>query len=270
MKKQILSIVASVAITATSLIAQEKAYAIVNGTTITNADIAMALRNPKIQFDTLPKLQQDKILQSLIEQTLLSQYAMKTNIPKTAEYKQELKKLKANLAFQLWMRDLGKTIKVSNKEVKDYYNEHKIQFKAPLQLKASHILVKTKKEANDIIAKLKKAKDIKATFTKLAKEYSIGPSGKNGGELGWFTKEKMVPAFSNASAKLKKGSFTKEPVQTQFGYHIIYLDDKKEAATIPFDKIKNQLKQEVTQIKFINKIKEKVTKLKKKAKIVIK
>jgi len=270
MKKQILSIVASVAITATSLLAQDKVYATVNGINITNSDIIMALRNPKVQFDNLPKLQQDKILQGLIEQTLLSQYAMKTNIPKSTEYKTELKKLKANLAFQLWMRDLGKTIKVTNKDVKEYYNEHKIQFKAPLQLKASHILVKTQKEAKDIIVKLKKAKDIKATFTKLAKKYSIGPSGKNGGELGWFTKEKMVPAFSTASAKLKKGTFTKEPVQTQFGYHVIYLDDKKEAATIPFDKIKDQLKKEVIQIKFIQKIKEKVAKLKKNAKISIK
>ena len=270
MKKQILSIVASIAIATTSLSAQEKVYATVNGTTITNSDIAMALRNPQIQFDTLPKLQQDKVLQSLIEQTLLSQYAIKTDIPKTAEYKQELQKLKTTLAFQLWMRDLSKTIKVTNKEIKDYYNEHKLQFKAPLQLKASHILLKTKKEANDIISKLKKAKDIKATFTTLAKKYSTGPSGANGGELGWFTKEKMVPAFSNASAKLKKGTFTTTPVQTQFGYHVIYLDDKKEAATIPFDKIKDQLKKEVTQINFINKIKQKVSTLKKTAKIIIK
>ena len=206
MKKTFLSMVAAIAITTTSVSAMDnKIYATVNGADITSADIAVALRNPQVQFDTLPKDQQDKILQSLIEQELLSQYAVKTDIVKSAEYKTELKKLKANLAFQLWMRDLGKTIKVDEKDIKTFYDKNKNQFKAPMQLKASHILVKTKKEANDIINKLKKASDVKSEFTKLAKKYSTGPSGKNGGELGWFTKEKMVPAFSEASAKLSKG-----------------------------------------------------------------
>lgn len=268
MRKSILSLVASLAI-ASSAVAMdnEKVYAVVDGDKITSSDIAVVLRDPRIQFESLPKTNQDQILNSLIEQKLLSKEAMNSNIPKTQEFKDELKKLKETLAFQIMMRDLSKTVKVDEKTLKDFYNKNKDAFKAPLQLKASHILLKTQKEAQDIIAQLKKAKDIKNEFTALAKSKSTGPSGSTGGELGWFTKEKMVPEFSEASEKLKIGSFTKEPVQTQFGYHVIYLDDKKEASTLKFEEVKDKISQQLEQQEFVKMIKDKAVKLREKAKI---
>jgi len=267
MKKTILSLVASIAIASSAAAVDAKVYATVNGDSITSNDIAVALRDPRIKFSTIPQAQQKQIIDSLIEQKLLGQNAMKTNIPNTAEYKVELDKLKQNLAFQLWMRDLSKNVKVSQSDLKKYYDKNKVKFKAPLELKASHILVKTKKEADDIIAQLKKAKDIKVEFTKLAKEKSTGPSGVNGGELGWFTKEKMVPEFSDATLKLNKGEFTKTAVKTQFGYHIIYLDDKKAASIVQYEEIKNKLKQELLQQKFTVTVKNKAEKLKANANI---
>lgn len=267
MKKTLLSLIAAAALSTSVYGVEDKVYATVNGDTITNSDIAVLLKNPRLKFEDLSKVQQDKVLDNLIEQKLLSQEAMRSNIVNTKEYKEELEKLKQTLAFQIWMRDIGKTIEASDKEVKDFYNKNKERYKAPLQLKASHILVKTQAEADEIIKTLKKAANKKETFTKLAKEKSTGPSGPNGGELGWFTKEKMVPQFSEAASQLDVGQVSKNAVKTQFGYHVIYLDDKKEAQTISFEKIKNNVKQQLLQNKFVETVKNKAQKLKEKAKI---
>jgi parvulin-like peptidyl-prolyl isomerase len=140
-------------------------------------------------------------------------------------------------------------------------------FKMPTRLKARHILVKTKREANQLISQLKNSKDLQKDFINLAKEKSIGPSGKNGGDLGWFTPEKMVPAFSNAAMNLSKGQITLTPVKTQFGYHIIYLEDKQNAKTVSFDNVKEQIKQRLASEKFNQTLKDIVQKEKEKAKI---
>ena len=269
-KRTLLSVVAFVSLSS-STYASDKIYAVVNGDKIQSSDIAVALRNPQLNFDSIPKDQQKKILKSLVEQKVLSQYASELkSVTNSDDYKIQLAKLKQNLALQLWFQDQSKNIKVSNDELKKYYKNNKSKFKKPLELKASHILVKTKEEAKKIIKLLDKASNKKETFIKLAKEKSTGPSGKTGGELGWFTKDKMVPEFSAAAVMLKKGTYTKEPVKTQFGYHIIFLDDRKDPSTLNFDVIKTKLKQEFLKNKFIDKIKEKAAKLIKKAKITYK
>lgn len=266
-KKVLLSCVAVLAISSSALAETDKVYATVNGMNITQKDVAALLRGQNVEFESLQKNQQKKILDNLIEQKLLADMAYKSNIPKSTEYKNELKRFKKSLAFQLWLRDFSKNISIDDKEVKKFYNENKEKFKAPEQLKASHILVKTEKEAKDIIKNLSKAKDLKAEFTKLAKEKSVGPSGANGGELGWFTKEKMVPEFSQAAQKLAKGTITKTPVKTNYGYHVIYLDDKKASTIMEYSKIKDRLKKDLMQQKFAKDAKTKAEKLKKKAKI---
>ncbi|MEA3512646.1 MAG: peptidylprolyl isomerase [Campylobacterota bacterium] len=266
-KKSILSIVTCITLASSALAVENKVHVVVNGEKITSNDIATALRNPNINFQTLPKEQQEQILNGLIDQKVLSQEAYKSNIKNSKEFKDELEKIKQNLAYQIWMRDLSKTIKADEKELKSFYNENKSKFQKPAELKASHILVKTEDEAKKIIDDLKKSKSLKSDFTKTAKTKSTGPSGKSGGELGWFTKEKMVPEFSNAALKLSIGTITKTPVKTQFGYHIIYLDDKKEAQAAPFEQIKNNIKQELMQKKFMEKLQEKSKVLKTKAKI---
>lgn len=265
-KKSIISLVASLALSS-SLFAQDKVYAVVNGENITAATIAVALRDPRVQFESLQKEQQTQVLDNIIEQKLLAQKAFKSDVIKSDIYKEELEKVKQNLAYQIWIRDLSKTVKVTDKEVKAYYDNNNEKFKTPLELKASHILVKTEKEANDIIKSLSSAKDLKTAFAKAAKEKSTGPSAQNGGDLGWFTKEKMLPEFSQAASALKVGSITKKAVKTQYGFHVIYLSDKKAPSVVAFDKISKQLKQEVLQRKFVEKVQKMAADLKKKAKI---
>jgi len=266
-KKTILSIVASLALS-TSLFAQaDKVYAVVNGENITATDIAIALRDPRVKFDTLQDAQKKQVLSGVVEQKILAQKAFTSGIVDSAEFKKELEKVKQNLAYQMWVRDLSTTVTASDKEVKAYYETNKAKYVTPMELKASHILLKTEKEADAVIKTLSSAKDKKATFTKLAKEKSTGPSGANGGELGWFTKEKMLPEFSAAAEKLKVGTVTAKSVQTQYGFHVIYLDDKKASASLAFDKIQPKLKQELLQTKFVSKIQKIAADLKKKSKI---
>jgi len=266
-KKTILSIVASLALS-TSLFAQtDKVYAVVNGENITATDIAIALRDPRVKFDTLQDAQKKQVLSGVVEQKILAQKAFTSGIVDSAEFKKELEKVKQNLAYQMWVRDLSTTVTATDKEVKAYYETNKAKYVTPMELKASHILLKTEKEADAVIKTLSSAKDTKATFTKLAKEKSTGPSGANGGELGWFTKEKMLPEFSAAAEKLKVGTVTAKSVQTQYGFHVIYLDDKKASASLAFDKIQPKLKQELLQTKFVSKIQKIAADLKKKSKI---
>ena len=119
----------------------------------------------------------------------------------------------------------------------------------------------------NIIKTLSSAKDVKAEFIKLAKEKSTGPSGVNGGELGWFEPKQMVPEFSDAAKALKKGTITAKPVKTQFGYHVIYLEGKNNSETIPYEIVKNKIVGALKQKQFALKIAQMAKDLKAKAKI---
>ena len=275
-KKSILSVTTALLLQTSSMLAADiqKVYATVNGKTITGADVAMALKNPQINFDTLPAQTKQNVLKSLVDKKLLGGIALSSDVVNDEIYKTTLKStienIKEELALQVWMQKEMKKIKVSQKELKDYYETNKDKFIQPLELKASHILVKTKKEAEDIINSLIKSKNLKLDFTKLAKEKSTGPSGSKGGELGWFTLEKMVPEFSTAASKLSVNSITKNPVKTQFGFHVIYLDDKKEKSTMLFSKIKDNIKAFLGQEKFKKDVDSLILTESKKAKITYK
>ena len=127
---------------------------------------------------------------------------------------------------------------------------------------ARHILVKTEEEAKDIIKLLDEGGD----FAELAKEKSTGPTGSAGGDLGWFGPGQMVKPFSDAAAALEKGSYTKEPVQTQFGWHVIRLEDTRDSTPPPFDDVKDRLKLMLTN----QKLQEHIAQIKTDAKIDIK
>ena len=109
------------------------------------------------------------------------------------------------------------------------------------EVKASHILVKTEAEALDIINSLKSGAD----FISLAKERSIGPSRKNGGDLGFFSADQMVPPFSKEAYALRKGETSDRPVQTQFGWHVIKVEDKRLAGARPFEELEPLIREQL-------------------------
>lgn len=235
-----------------------KIYAVVNGINITKTDISIALKNQRVDFDTLKKEEQKQAIDQVIQKKILSEKALKSDIPNTKVYKDTLnltiKGLKEELALQIWLQSISKDVTVSKEDAKKYYDDNQKLFMQPLQLNASHILVKTKKEAEKLIKKLSSSKNIKDDFKNLAIKKSTGPSGKNGGNLGWFTLEKMLPNFSKAALALEVGKITKTPVKTQYGYHVIHLNDKKESKSIAFHEVQNKINAILGQNKFKEKL----------------
>lgn len=132
----------------------------------------------------------------------------------------------------------------SEEEMQALYAEQ-IKLAPTTEFKARHILVETQGEALELITLL----EGEADFAELAKERSTGPSGPSGGDLGWFTPDRMVAEFSQAVQALDDGAFTKIPVQTQFGWHVILREESRDAPPPPFESVRDALKQQVEQQK---------------------
>lgn len=244
--------------------------AIVDGKSITKEDVAKTLQIPEAQFDKLPEAEQKKAVKQIAERQAIIVMLKKDGIENTPEFKQMLEALKGDLAFDMWMKKQFDAVKITDADAKAYYDKNKAKFQKPETFHAAHILVKTKEEADKLEADLAKANDKKAKFAELAKQYSIDGSKANGGDLGWFAKDQMVPEFGDALAKLKVGTYTTTPIKTQFGYHIIYLYEKKPAEPVSFEQAKNNIMQGLKMEKLQEIVKAKVAQAEKGVKIEIK
>jgi peptidyl-prolyl cis-trans isomerase C len=130
--------------------------------------------------------------------------------------------------------------------------ESQVKLAPPLQFKARHILVDTQAAAVDLIAQLEDGSD----FEELAKTHSTGPSGSSGGDLGWFSPEQMVKPFSDAVQALEDGAYTSEPVQTQFGWHVILREDSRTNEPPTLESVRQVIKQSIEQTKLQQYIEE--------------
>ena len=182
------------------------------------------------------------IVNELINQHLITKQAYKDKLDKQDEIIEILKKNKDEIIAKYWLKNFL-TNNTSEEKIKDFYTKYLENFKTFKEFNASHILVKAEQEASQIIKKL----ETKSEFSKLAKSYSIGPSKKNGGNLGWFRSGQMVKEFEEAVLKLKKGEITKKPVKTKFGYHIIILNDIRDAQPKKINDIKRQIVERIKQ-----------------------
>jgi len=271
MVKIIKTSLVAAAFMASSLVASD-ILATVNGKNITkqDAEAFVSATAPNAHFSQLDPAQQKMITERLIEKVLFMELAKKEGIENDPEFKAALEKIKNELAVNLWMKKQLESIVISDSEAKEFYEKNKDKFVQKEMVQARHILVKDEKTAKEIIKELKplKGEALKKKFIELAKAKSIGPSAPKGGELGKFPKGSMVPEFSNAVWKLEKDQITVEPVKTQFGYHIILLEDKIEAATVPYEKVKDQIIASLKQQQFAQKVAAIAKELKSKAKIV--
>lgn len=214
----------------------------VGSTKITGADVDREIKN-------LPEFAQqlfegsggkEKFLEELIKKEVLYQEAVKKGLDKDTEYRQKLDDFKKlTLISVLLEKEIEEKTKVTDQEVKEYYEKHKNDLATISKMRASHILVKSEDEAKKILARIKKGED----FAKIAEQISLDTgTAKNGGDLGYFSQGQMVPEFESAAIKLKVGEIS-EPVKTRFGYHIIKVTDKETGKPIEFEKIKNTLAQ---------------------------
>jgi peptidyl-prolyl cis-trans isomerase C len=209
----------------------------------------------------------------------------KERFPDEAAFKTFLKrngltadKMKANLKKDLQLRSLLEDkygIEVTKKDAKDYYDKNTKRFEQAEQVSARHVLIKTEKGADEAaIAKAKtkaeeiakEAKKADTDFAKLAKEKSEGPSAARGGDLGYFEREKMVPAFSKVAFEMKAGEIS-DPVKSQFGFHVIKVEGKKEAGTVPYEEAEEKILEQLKRKKFRGAMKKFLVELKKDVKI---
>lgn len=143
------------------------------------------------------------------------------------------KDIRLELVLQKLKNKVTENVEVSESEIKQFYEDNKDQLKKPDEIRARHILVDSKEQAQEILEKIRKGED----FAQLAKEYSNCPSSENGGDLDYFTKGSMVPEFEEVAFNMEIGEIS-DIVKTQFGYHIIKLEDKKTYPTPEFEDVK--------------------------------
>lgn len=271
MRKSLISSVAAILLLS-GLSLSAKTLASVDGDEITDKDISVMLRAmPGVSYDQLPEDMQKKVLEQAIERKLLAKQAKSEGIQNSKEFKDALEDAKEDLTLEVWMRQQMNNAKVSEGDMRKFYDENKEKFVQPELVKAKHILVQNEKEAKEVIAEIGKA-GAKASekFSELAKSKSIDPAGQNGGELGWFSKDQMVPEFANAAFALQKGNYSKTPVKTQFGYHVIYAEDKKAQAVLPYEDVKPQIEQNLKIQKFRDSVSSTAKKLREKAQVTFK
>ena len=185
-------------------------------------------------------------LDDLVATEIALQEAKKSDILKRPDIQKKISDFKRNILLTTWTKEKVGTFKISDDEIKKTYDERVAKL-ASKEYNARHILLKTEDEAKAVIKELEGGAD----FAKLAKEKSTGPSASNGGSLGWFKAQTMVPAFANAVKAMKKGDISKEPVKTQFGYHVIKVEDSRDAKLPTLDSLKPQLKRMIAQKKML-------------------
>jgi peptidyl-prolyl cis-trans isomerase C len=180
----------------------------------------------------------------LAMQLIISQAAIKEGLDKAPEVVDQIDLIKQSVLVDAFVKNYFKNNPISDDALNAAYAKVKAEATGN-EYKARHILVDNEAEAKDIIAKLNKNP---TAFAALAKEKSKdGASKGNGGELGWFDPRGMIPEFGAAVAKLAKGKFTQEPVKTQFGYHVILLEDSRPLPVAPLEQIKPALTQQLQE-----------------------
>lgn len=180
------------------------------------------------------------VREELIARELFVQEAEKKGLTRNADVQRQLDNVRQDILIRALIRDHLKANPIKDDEIKAEYDKIRQQA-GDKEYHARHILVEKEDEAKDIIAQLKKG----AKFEELAKKSKDTGSAQSGGDLDWNTPQTFVKEFSDAMVKLEKGKFTETPVKTQFGYHVIRLDDVREAKAPPLEQVRPQIQQEL-------------------------
>lgn len=217
--------------------------AVVNGFEFHMSDVQEARQKlpPKAQqypISTVSKF----LLNNLVNTHLVASAARKKGLHKQAKIVAQVSRIENQILYQAYLA--GRVSKaVTEEALKASYDSYLKTNIVSEEIRARHILVQTREKAIEVIDRLNKGED----FAALAKSVSTGPSGKLGGDLGYFTAEKMVPAFSQAAFQTRPGSFTEKPVKTQFGWHIIKVEDKRIIKPKLFSEARGQLRQTIAK-----------------------
>ncbi|RAI35207.1 peptidylprolyl isomerase [Rhodoplanes elegans] len=247
--------------------AQDPVVAKIDGTEIRQSDLALAEEDVGSNIPAgTPEAKRDWLVNYLTDMMLLAKAAEAKKIQDTADFKKRLAYVRSKALMETMLRDAGQAGATPD-AMQHVYQEAVKQMGEEQEAHARHILFRVadandqkaaaaaEAKAKETLARIKKGED----FATLAKDLTEDPPGKaDGGDLGWFTKDQMVPEFSEAAFKLDKGQVS-EPVKTAFGWHLIKLEDKRKRAAPPFDQVKDQIETFVTrkaQIELLNKLRQ--------------
>lgn len=240
--------------------AADDAVATVNGKPIPRSLMDFILKDATAHGQKVDDNTRNVVLNKLISSEVVAQEAQKQGLDKQPDFIARQQLLNRELLVNTYIENYIKKNPVSDADTKAEYEKFKQQM-GDKEYDASHILVSTEAEAKDIIAQLGKGAD----FAKLAKDKSKDPGSKEkGGDLGWFSPAAMVKPFSDAVAKLQKGQYTTTPVQTQFGWHVIKLEDTRTSQPPAYAQVKDALQKQVQQ----RNLEKMLTDLRARAKIV--
>jgi peptidyl-prolyl cis-trans isomerase C len=217
--------------------------AIVNGDKILKKDVMEAIKTLPMNAGADAKEIFPLVVDQIINEKLIEEATDAAKIEQTEDYKARLESIKSQLAKQVYVERLLKD-KVSEGAVKSEYNKFRDENKGKQEVRARHLLVKSEEEAKQAIKDLEGG----AKFEDLVKQRSADTvSAERGGDLGFFAKEDMVPEFSEAAFKLKPGSYSKEPVKTNFGWHVIKVEEKRAREVPELKQVEAAIRQKLTQ-----------------------
>ena len=220
--------------------------ATVNGAPITAAEVMVYYETLPQQYQQIPieKIYK-QVLERVIDQKILASAARKQGLENRAEVKMRISNMTDGLLQEAYLQErIAPQIGEAN--LREEYQRRIASEPKREEVHARHILVDNEAKAKEIITELKTNKD----FVALAKKHSKGPSAANGGDLGFFPKEAMVPEFADAAFAMKAGETSKQPIKTQFGWHIIKVEGRRQAAARSFEEMAGELRQEVGQAAF--------------------
>lgn len=244
MKKHILQAVAAAAlIGALPMTVLAQNAAIVNGKPVPKARMDVLAQQLAAAGRPVTPEMQSQLREEIVAREVFMQEAQKQGLDATEDYKNQLELARQAILIRALFENYRKTNAVSDADVKAEYDKF-VAANGGKEFKARHILVETEDQAKKIMADLKKG----AKFEDIAKKQSKDPgSGANGGDLDWANPASFVPEFSEAMIKLKKGETTPAPIKTQFGYHIIRVDDIRQAQLPKVEEVKPQITQQLQQ-----------------------
>lgn len=212
-----------------------KPLARVNGAVITEDSLELLERTYRGANFT-----REGLLGELIKRELLYQEAVQKNLLENADVVRRLDTARRSILSQAAVEDIFANAPVSEQDIQKVYDAT-YSADGSSEYKARHILLKTRERALEIVSELQKGGD----FQTLAKDHSTGPSGPKGGDLGWFGPSQMVGGFADAVVALQNGEFSGEPIQTQFGWHVILREDSRDLTPPAFDSVKNKIQSQL-------------------------
>jgi len=219
---------------------KSKPLATIDGKAITVGDFEKRVSKMPAYYKTLASQRKKDFLDDMINEQLIYKEALKRGINREPEVKELLDEAKRKILIAKLMEVEVKKSAVTEDKIKEFYQIHKDDFVTPLKLRASHIMVDTEAEANEVLQKLKEGGD----FAQLAKQYSKDPSKDRGGDIGYFIKGQLMPELEEICFKLQPGQIS-DIIKTKFGYHIIKLTDRIEPRTVEISEVRDAIEKEL-------------------------